>query len=261
VAAAAASKAVADFGEEFKQTYDLRKRTYKVLGRYTDKHNICFDGMKRVSHVTDATDWRVEYPFVVLTPDSEENGRPGQRLYRTGPDHHPARRRHRLHRRRDSADADVGRHQHRKAAQHGRGRDEGAAGPGQEYATIYTGAGVVTNKSRKRPRRPASCSPSTRPHASCIGGNIAMNAGGKKAVLWGTALDNLASWRMVDPNGDWLEVTRLDHNLSKIHDTPLARFKLEWTHPTQGRSQARRSRPRSWKSPAACSARKAWART
>ncbi len=25
----------------------------------------------RVSHVTDATDWRVEYPFVVLTPDTE----------------------------------------------------------------------------------------------------------------------------------------------------------------------------------------------
>ena len=27
-----------------------------------------------------------------------------------------------------------------------------------------------------------------------------MNAGGKKAVLWGTALDNLASWRMVTPD-------------------------------------------------------------
>ena len=52
----AAGKAVADFGEEFKQVYDLRKRTYKVLGRYTDKHNICFDGRKRSSHVTDATD-------------------------------------------------------------------------------------------------------------------------------------------------------------------------------------------------------------
>jgi hypothetical protein len=25
-----------------------------------------FDGLARVSHVTDATDWRVEYPFVVL---------------------------------------------------------------------------------------------------------------------------------------------------------------------------------------------------
>src|SRR5471032_2798408 len=68
----AAGKAVADFGDEFRKTYDLRKRTVKVLGRYTEKHNIRFDGMTRVAHVTDATDWRVEYPFVVLTPDTEE---------------------------------------------------------------------------------------------------------------------------------------------------------------------------------------------
>ncbi len=27
-----------------------------------------FDGLARVSHVTDATDWRVEYPFVVVQP-------------------------------------------------------------------------------------------------------------------------------------------------------------------------------------------------
>jgi FAD/FMN-containing dehydrogenase len=56
-----------------------------------------------------------------------------------------------------------------------------------------------------------ACDP-TSADASCIGGNVAMNAGGKKAVLWGTALDNLASWRMVTPQADWLEVTRLDHN-------------------------------------------------
>src|SRR5690606_32982222 len=37
----------------------------------TDRDNIKFDAMSRVSHVTDATDWRVEYPFVVLTPDAE----------------------------------------------------------------------------------------------------------------------------------------------------------------------------------------------
>jgi FAD/FMN-containing dehydrogenase len=40
-----------------------------------------------------------------------------------------------------------------------------------------------------------------------------MNAGGKKAVLWGTALDNLAWWKMVDPDGNWLEVERVNHNL------------------------------------------------
>ncbi len=68
----AACKAVADFAEEFRNTYDLRKRTNKVLGRYTAKDNIKFDGLSRVSHVTDATDWRVEYPFVVLTPDGED---------------------------------------------------------------------------------------------------------------------------------------------------------------------------------------------
>jgi hypothetical protein len=28
--------------------------------------------MHRTSHVTDATDWRVEYPFLVLLPDSED---------------------------------------------------------------------------------------------------------------------------------------------------------------------------------------------
>jgi FAD/FMN-containing dehydrogenase len=47
-------------------------------------------------------------------------------------------------------------------------------------------------------------------------------------VLWGTALDNLASWRMVTPDARWLEVTRLDHNLGKIHDAPVVRFELKW---------------------------------
>ncbi len=64
--------------------------------------------------------------------------------------------------------------------------------------------------------------------ASCVGGNVAMNAGGKKAVLWGTAVDNLLSWRMVTPDAEWLQVTRVDHNLGKIHDAPAATFELAW---------------------------------
>jgi FAD/FMN-containing dehydrogenase len=32
---------------------------------------------------------------------------------------------------------------------------------------------------------------------------------------------------MVDPNGYFLEVTRLDHNLGKIHDAPVARFSVQ----------------------------------
>jgi FAD/FMN-containing dehydrogenase/Fe-S oxidoreductase len=231
----AASKAVADFGEEFRQMYDLRKRTNKVLGRYTDKHNICFDGMKRISHVTDATDWRVEYPFVVLTPDTEEEmaglvkgcielgltiiPRGGGTGYTGGA----------IPLTPMSAVINT-----EKLLNLGEVEMKVLPGLDREYATIYSGAGVITNKVSEAAEKAGfvfAVDP-TSAHASCIGGNIAMNAGGKKAVLWGTALDNLASWRMVDPNGDWLEVTRIEHNLSKIHDAPVAKFKLEWTHPT-----------------------------
>jgi hypothetical protein len=67
----AARDAVERFAAQFRRVWDLRKTTRRVLGRVTAKDNIKFDGLSRVSHVTDATDWRVEVPFVVLTPDSE----------------------------------------------------------------------------------------------------------------------------------------------------------------------------------------------
>jgi len=68
----AATRAVDDFAAQFEETRDLRRRTIRALSRATRKDNICFDGFARVSHVTDATDWRVEYPFVVIYPDTEE---------------------------------------------------------------------------------------------------------------------------------------------------------------------------------------------
>ncbi|WP_426207535.1 DUF3683 domain-containing protein [Massilia sp. TWP1-3-3] len=231
----AASKAVEDFGNEFRQTWDLRKKTTKVLGRYTEKHNICFDGMKRVAHVTDATDWRVEYPFVVLTPDTEDEmaglvkgcielgltiiPRGGGTGYTGGA----------IPLTPMSAVINT-----EKLITLGDVEMTMLPGVDREYATIYSGAGVVTKRVSDAADKAGfvfAVDP-TSAEASCIGGNIAMNAGGKKAVLWGTALDNLASWRMVDPNGDWLEVTRLEHNLGKIHDAPVAKFKLEWTHPS-----------------------------
>ena len=232
----AARKAVADFAEEFRQTWDLRKRATKVLGRYTARDNIKFDGLSRVSHVTDATDWRVEYPFVVLTPDTEEEiaglvkacielgltiiPRGGGTGYTGGAVPLTPM----------SAVINT-----EKLEQLGSVEMTMLPGVDRPYATIYSGAGVVTKRVSDAAEKAGfvfAVDP-TSAEASCIGGNIAMNAGGKKAVLWGTALDNLASWRMVDPNGDWLEVTRLEHNLGKIHDAPVAKFKLEWTRPTE----------------------------
>ena len=100
-----------------------------------------------------------------------------------------------------------------------------------EVATILSGAGVVTRRVSDTAERAGyvfAVDP-TSADASCIGGNVAMNAGGKKAVLWGTAVDNLAWWRMVDPDGNWLDVDALDHNRGKIHDAPVATFDLTWS--------------------------------
>jgi FAD/FMN-containing dehydrogenase/Fe-S oxidoreductase len=94
---------------------------------------------------------------------------------------------------------------------------------------IRCGAGVVTRRVMEAAEAAdlVFAVDPTSADASCIGGNVAMNAGGKKAVLWGTALDNLASWRMVDANGAPIEITRLDHNRGKIHDVAVARFSVQ----------------------------------
>ncbi len=227
----AASKAVASFDESFKAMGQLRRKTAKTLGRLTAKDNIKFDGLSRVAHVTDATDWRVEYPFVVLTPDSEaemaglvkgciELGltiipRGGGTGY-TGGAVPLTWKSAVINTEKLEAMTEV----------------ELVSLPGLDkpVATIWSEAGVVTQRvadAAERGGHVFAVDP-TSAEASCVGGNIAMNAGGKKAVLWGTALDNLASWRMVTPDAQWLEVVRLNHNLGKIHDAELASFELHY---------------------------------
>ncbi|MEM5430189.1 FAD/FMN-binding oxidoreductase [Cupriavidus oxalaticus] len=227
-----AKQAIEDFKNEFAAAYDLRKRAQRVLGRVTQKDNIKFDGLSRVSHVTDATDWRVEYPFVVLTPDTEEEiaglvkgcfelgltiiPRGGGTGYTGGAVPLTPM----------SAVINT-----EKLEQLGPVEQTDLPGVSHKVATIFSGAGVVTRRVADAADRAGlvfAVDP-TSIDASCIGGNVAMNAGGKKAVLWGTALDNLAWWRMVDPEGNWLEVSRMDHNLGKIHDVPVATFELKWS--------------------------------
>ncbi len=238
----AARGAVAAFAEEFEGLVRLRKRARRLLQRHTREDNIRFDAFARVSHVTDATDWRVEYPFLVLSPDAE---REIPALVRTC--------------------IELG------LTIIPRGGGTGYTGgaipltpnavvintekletlsaietlelPGLAAAvpTIFSEAGVVTRRVSDAAERAGlvfAVDP-TSADASCIGGNVAMNAGGKKAVLWGTAVDNLVWWRMVDPDGNWLEVTRLAHNLGKIHEVDVARFDLVWKDGREAPERAR----------------------
>ncbi|MDC0423169.1 FAD/FMN-binding oxidoreductase [Methylophilaceae bacterium] len=221
--------AILKFEFDFKNAKKHRKKVLSKLKRYTKKHNIQFDGLARVSHVTDATDWRVEFPFVVINPDKESEisgivkacidleltiiPRGGGTGYTGGaipliP---------------MTAVINTEKLDRISGVEF-----KNLPGLSESVPTIRCEVGVVTRRAMEI-ASDAGLEFATDPtssDASCIGGNVAMNAGGKKAVLWGTALDNLASWKMVDPNGDWMEIERLDHNLSKIHDIDLARFRI-----------------------------------
>ena len=229
---AAAYRAIENFENGFKEVEQIRKRALKDLGRHTAKDNICFDGVSRAAHVTDATDWRVEFPLVVLKPDYESEipglvkacvelgltiiPRGGGTGYTGGAIPLYAM----------SAVINT-----EKLENIGGVKAMHLPGVAHEVPTIFTGAGVVTRRVADAAEHAGlvfAVDP-TSADASCIGGNIAMNAGGKKAVLWGTALDNLASWRMVDPEGNWLDIVRLDHNLGKIHEVDMVRFQLTWS--------------------------------
>ncbi len=226
----AARQAVDKFSNCFGERAALRNRVRRTLGKITRQDNIDFSGLARVSHATDATDWRVEMPFVVITPDHEQEVAEIVRaciacglslIPRGGGTGYTG-----------SAvplDAHCAVINTEKLEDLSEVESIQLPGSSETVATVRTGAGLVTRRVSELAERHglAFAVDPTSQDASTIGGNIAMNAGGKKAVLWGTTLDNLVSWRMVTPQADWLEVTRLNHNLGKIHEQAKVSFQVQ----------------------------------
>ena len=225
-----ARDAVSAFAGWFPESRELRARIRRRMARITRNDNIDFGGLARVSHATDATDWRVELPFVVISPDSEQEvadivracidlgltiiPRGGGTGYTGGavPLHG------------NTAVINT-----EKLEALGEVVMQTLDGVEHTVATVRAEAGVVTRRVSERAEAAGyvfAVDPTSQ-DASTIGGNVAMNAGGKKAVLWGTALDNLVSWRMVTPDGGWLETVRLNHNLGKIHEQAEVKFSVQ----------------------------------
>ncbi len=226
------------FAAWFPEQVELRAKVKKRLKKISREDNIDFSGLARVSHATDATDWRVELPLVVLTPDTEQEviemvqacidleltiiPRGGGTGYTGGAIP--------LHQMTAVINTEkleyLGLVEQVELPQIGK------------VATIKTGAGVVTRRVSEQAERAGyvfAVDPTSQ-DASTIGGNISMNAGGKKAVLWGTTLDNLASWRMVTPDAQWLEVERVNHNLGKLQDQKTVIFDIR-RFEKQGKNQ------------------------
>ncbi|WP_029407960.1 DUF3683 domain-containing protein [Thiomicrorhabdus sp. Milos-T2] len=220
--------AVIEFEEWFPKQVLLRQKVLKRLKKCTREDNVDFSGLARVSHATDATDWRVELPLVVLSPDTEQETiemvqacidleltiipRGGGTGYTGGaiPLHQ------------NTAVINTEKLEFMSLVEQVELPMIG------KVPTVRTGAGVVTKRVAEQAERFGyvfAVDPTSH-DASTIGGNISMNAGGKKAVLWGTTLDNLASWRMVTPDAKWLEVERVNHNLGKLQDQNTVIFDI-----------------------------------
>ena len=221
--------AIHEFAQWFVQHKRLRRALLRELSRVTKARNIDFGGLARVSHVTDASDWRVEYPLAVLYPDDEDEIGPIVKA--------------------------IARLGFTLIARGGGTGYTGAAVPlveesvvlnlekldrinpvrlkalgeqTSEVATVHAQAGAITADVAGVAEAAGfvfAVDP-TSMDASTIGGNVAMNAGGKKAVLWGTTLDNLLSWRMVVADGHRIQVERLQHNLGKIHEQAEVEFRV-----------------------------------
>ena len=186
-----ASAAVCRFDNSFPKLIERRAEVKRRLSAITDPDNIRFDGFARVTHVTDATDWRIEYPFVVLTPDREEEIAPLVRalfelkltiIPRSG----------------------------------GTGYTGGAV-------PLYPDTAVINMEKFDRHSGPVM---RRLPGVEGEHPVIECGAGGKKAALWGTTIDNLAWWKMVDVNGRMIRVERVNHNFGRIHEVETAEFDI-----------------------------------
>ena len=223
------AEAVKQFEDWFPQQIALRQKVSKRLKKITRPDNVDFGGLARVSHATDATDWRVELPLVVISPDTEQETadivaacielglviipRGGGTGYTGGA---------------IPLEANTAVINTEKLEFLSLVEKVELPGVGVKVPTVRTGAGVVTKRVTELAERNGlvfAVDPTSH-DASTIGGNISMNAGGKKAVLWGTTLDNLASWKMVMPDASWMEVVRINHNLGKLQDQATVSFEL-----------------------------------
>jgi FAD/FMN-containing dehydrogenase/Fe-S oxidoreductase len=198
-----------------------RAKITKQLGAIIDKASIGFDPFTLISHATDATDWRLYLPIAVVYPSEESQVAPllqaiaqlnmhaiprGGGTGLTGGSV-PLR---------DNCIVINTEKLNRISpiAQVGYLRDDTS----KMVAALKVGAGVITQDAMAAADKQGLvfATDPTSAWASTIGGNISENAGGKTAVLWGTAIDNILSYSIAMPIAGLCTVRRINHPLRKI---------------------------------------------
>lgn len=199
-----------------------RAQILKKITPIIGKDNVWFDPFTIISHATDATDWRLFLPVAVVRPATEEQVSPLM-----------------------AAIDELGLHVIPRGG--GTGLTGGCVPVAadcviintekltkiypieyREFSHLFNGdkmvpvikveSGVVTSDAMACAAKDnlVFATDPTSAWASTIGGNIAENAGGKTAVLWGTAIDNLLSYNIAMPGNGLVTVRRIAHPMRKI---------------------------------------------
>ncbi len=207
---------------KLRSTPEQRALFSRKFGAVIGRENVFFDPFSLISHATDATDWRLHLPLVVLRPGKEEEVVPLLQV---------------------AEELGV------KVIPRGGGTGlTGGAVPvcgncviintekltrihpiikhdfphlkeGARVPVLRVESGVVTSDAMAAAsaEKLVFATDPTSSWACTIGGNIAENAGGKTAVLWGTAIDNALSWNIAMPGmKGLLTVRRKNHPMRKI---------------------------------------------
>lgn len=198
---------------------EKRNNCVKQFGPIIGADNVYFDPFTLISHATDATDWRLYLPLAVLRPGKESDVPKLMAM---------------------AEELGLG------VIPRGGGTGlTGGAVPvtkdcviinSEKLTRIYpivqrsfphldesvpvlrVESGVVTSHAMDAASKEGYvfATDPTSSWACTIGGNVAENAGGKTAVLWGTAIDNALSWNISMPGTGLLTIRRKEHPMRKI---------------------------------------------
>ncbi|MDD9304966.1 MAG: DUF3683 domain-containing protein [Desulfobacter sp.] len=210
-------KALKDLVRQIRAVTADQGRVQRKLGPVLGKNNIYFDPFNITAHATDATDWRRFSPVAVLRPDHEAQvPKLIKKIQKLGFSIIP----------RGAGTGLTGGATpltpscvminteklnmifpvERKTNGHG------------DYASMAVEAGVITQDAKDAATAEGFifATDPTSAWACTIGGNLAENAGGKTAVLYGTAIDNVLAYRITMSDGNAYQVERQNHPLRKI---------------------------------------------
>lgn len=214
----------------------FRHKVRKRLGAVIGPDNVCFDPFSLISHATDATDWRLHLPVAVLHPSTEEQMAPlldaimemglkviprGGGTGLTG----------------GAVPVSAGCVMiNTEKLNRIRGIDaqtfKDDAGQEHKMAVMTLESGVITQNAMHYAEKQGLvfATDPTSAWASTIGGNISENAGGKTAVLWGTAIDNLLAYTLAMPGKGLVHVHRVNHPMRKILPDDQVVYEVQDNH-------------------------------